>query len=312
MSTELTPFDEVTAPDAASGTDVPADPALGRLTAVAGWFAARRSTGGAFARPRLMLVGDPDDAASTVTLADRHGIGVTVVSTDGPAPDGPAAEAGSDPEPGPVTGDPRTGDVLDGDAAVAAVDAGRRAADREIDAGADLLVPGLAGGDHEVALGVLICVLTGLEPVAAVTVPDTDPVAWAAAVTAVRDTVFRLRERDKDVLSLVAAVAGPEIGALAGLLAQAAVRRTPVLLDGLPATVAAVLAHRLAPGADAWFLAAGPAADRAGRRLQGMLGLAAVTDLGTSAASGGGAVLILPLVQAALTLTGPSPDEAPA
>lgn len=315
MSTELTPFAEISAPrvDPAAVTP-PADAALGRLAGVASWFTARQEATGPFRRPRVVLLGAADDTSTDVTattsLAELHGIGVTRVDPrDVPdhhpsgRPDHHADGAAGDTDPGGDTATPDPRDVLDQAAAVGAVDRGRRLADAEIDAGADLLVPGLAGGDHATALGVLTAVLTGLEPVAAVTVPDTDPATWGIAVTELRDALFRLRNRDRDVVSLIAAVGGAELGVLAGLVAQAAVRRTPVLLDGLPATVAAVLAHRLAPGADAWFAAAAQAPDRPGRRLQDMLGLPLVAALETASAAGAGAVLVLPLIQSALTVT---------
>ena len=43
---------------------------------------------------------------------------------------------------------------------------------------------------------------------------------------------------------------------LTGFLPQAAVRRTPVLLDGLVAVAAALVADELAPGARDWWLLA--------------------------------------------------------
>lgn len=317
MTTELTPFADITVPPTDPGAATPAsDPALGRLVVVAGWMAVRRDTTGVLRRPRVVvLAGDhgaaavdryPDDVESTCRLAEAHGAGVVRVdvATTGADPAGDEVIRAGHP-------DAVNGDVLSTEEAVAAVELGRRLADREIDAGADLLVAGLAGRGHTLALGVLSAVLTGLEPVTAVPLPDTDPTEWVRAVVAVRDTLFRLRDRDKDVLSLVAAVAGADIGALTGFLAQAAVRRTPVLLDGLPATIAAVLAHRLAPGAEAWFLAAGQAPDRPGRRLQDMLALPMVAALETSSPSGAGAVLVLPLIQAALTVpVADAPDIA--
>ncbi len=42
---------------------------------------------------------------------------------------------------------------------------------------------------------------------------------------------------------------------MAGFCAQAAVRRTPVLLDGLVVTAAALVAEQLAPGARMWWQA---------------------------------------------------------
>lgn len=319
MSTELTPFAQITSPkspdagtaDAGTAderTTAGTDPSLGRLTAVADWFAGRRDDTGVLARPRVLVVAGDHGAATGNERSDRdlavgellataHGAGwqrIDVASHGADTADDDVISAGHP--------DAVAADVLAHDDATAAVELGRRLADREIDAGADLLIPGLTGSGHGLPLGVLTAVLTGLEPIAAVTVPDTDPTAWVAAVTDLRDTLFRLRDRDKDVVSLIAAVGGADLGVLAGLIAQAAVRRTPVLLDGLPATIAALLAHRLAPGAEAWFIGAGQAVDRPGRRLQDMLGLPLVADLATDSPSGAGAVLVLPLIQAALAV----------
>lgn len=192
-----------------------------------------------------------------------------------------------------------SGPVCDREDILAAVATGRRIADLEIDAGADLLIPGLAGRGHAVPIGVLLVALCTLEPVDAVPLMDVDP-AWATAVELVRDTTFRIRDLDRDALTLLAEIGGADFAALAGLIAQAAARRTPVLLDGLPATVAAVLAHRLAPGAESWLLAAGESPSRGGRRLQEMLGLPAVASLDTNSWAGAGGLLVLPLIRAAL------------
>lgn len=321
MSTELEPFAEITSPEELStGSGTGPDPTLGRLISVVDWFSGRRDRTGVLTRPRVLVIagdhgaagGDgaadgagtlPDDSGSDAglaageLLAEMSGAVWRRIDVGSRGADITDDEVISSGHPDAVTDD-----VLTREAAVAAVELGRRLADSEIDAGADLLIPGLTGSGHTLPLGVLTSVLTGLEAVAAVTVPDTDPTAWVAAVTELRDTLFRIRDRDKDVVSLIAAVGGADLGVLAGLIAQAAVRRTPVLLDGLPATIAAVLAHRLAPGADAWFIAAGQAVDRPGRRLQDMLGLPLVADLATDSPSGTGALLVLPLVQAALAV----------
>ena len=315
MSTELTPFAEVKQPlqDAGTTGGEPAgglpDRTLGRLVGVTTWLAARRTGTGGFTAPRVVIVrgdshgpiGTPmDDLAITEAIATAQHVGLRVVDVASREGDGQFHLIAG--HPGPVATN-----VLSRAQAVAAVDIGRRLADAEIDAGADLLIPGLAGSGHDVVLGVLTAVLTGLEPVAAIPLADTDLSLWSAAVTDLRDALFRIRDKDKDAISLVTSVGGADIGALAGFLAQAAARRTPVLLDGLPVTVAAVLAHRLAPGAESWFLAAGEATGRAARRLQEMLGLTFVAAFETNSPTGGGALLVLPVIQAALGVVQPAP-----
>ena len=49
---------------------------------------------------------------------------------------------------------------------------------------------------------------------------------------------------------------GADIAVLTGFLVQAAVRRTPVLLDGLVPVTAALIADEWAPGARDWWLLA--------------------------------------------------------
>jgi nicotinate-nucleotide--dimethylbenzimidazole phosphoribosyltransferase len=310
MSADLSPFAEVTQPagpaaDARVVAPAP-DPNLGRLAGVADWFADRLADPSRIARPRLVLIAgdhngpaefadeaDLDEPVARV-LADGAGIGIRYVDV--------ASRRADDSEFLIVRGhaSPVHGDVLSRDQTIAAIEAGRRIADEEIDGGADLLIPGLVGQSHAVALGALSAVLTGLEPVEAVPLPDTDLVVWSDGVSDVRDAMFRIRDGDKTAISLLMAIGGADLAALTGVIAQAATRRTVVLLDGLPATVAAVLAHRLAPGAESWFIAAGEAMTRAGRRLQEMLWLPNVAQLQTDSPVAAGALLVLPLIQAVL------------
>jgi hypothetical protein len=165
----------------------------------------------------------------------------------GPALDWLATVQGSWPPRAPsavvrgVVDDGTTGELADG----------VRRADELADGGCDLLV---AGADVDPIPGlVVLAALLRLEPVTAVgTAAGPD---WAAQTTGVRDgTAHRRAAGRRPVLAAVRAGL-PALAVLTGVLAQSAVRRTPVLLDGSPVTVAAaVLAGRLAPGAAAWFL----------------------------------------------------------
>jgi len=128
---------------------------------------------------------------------------------------------------------------------------GVRRADELADGGCDLLV---AGADLDPVPGlVVLAALMGLEPVKAVgTAAGPD---WAAQTTGVRDGLRTAGRRAGEPASLLEAVGCAPLTVLTGVLAQSAVRRTPVLLDGSPVTVAAaVLAGRMARGSAAWFL----------------------------------------------------------
>lgn len=162
---------------------------------------------------------------------------------------------------------------------------GLREADELADGGCDLLVAG-AAGDPVPGL-VVLAALLDLEPVQAV---GTAGVAdWARLTTGVRDGLRGARMHVGDPTGLLRAVASPPLARLTGLLAQSAVRRTPVLLDGSPVTAAAALvAERLAPGAPAWWLAGQVPPTPAARQGLADLGMTGLLDLGLGRPEGGG------------------------
>jgi nicotinate-nucleotide--dimethylbenzimidazole phosphoribosyltransferase len=90
------------------------------------------------------------------------------------------------------------------------------------------------------------------------------------------------------------------LGALAGLVLQAPVRRTPVVLDGLAACAAAGVMYRLAPHATQWWLAADRSGSPAQQAALDLLRLRPVLDL--DAAPGYAGPLVVPLLRAAARL----------
>jgi len=105
-----------------------------------------------------------------------------------------------------------------------------------------------------------------------------------------------------DPLSLLASVAGADLTALAGFLAQAAVRRTPVILDGMVVTAAAMVAAELAPGASRWWLAGHRSVEPAHTIALHHLDLEPVLDLSMRLGEGSGALAALPLVASAVDI----------
>src|SRR5690606_30959771 len=147
-------------------------------------------------------------------------------------------------------------DALTAEQTVAAVQAGRRIADEEVDAGADLLIAGDMGIGNTTAATALIGTLTDTEPVAVIgRGTGIDDTGWMRKTAAVRDAMFRARRAGSDPITLLRVCGGADLAAITGFLAQAAVRRTPVLLDGLVSAAAALLAEPLAPGARQWWQA---------------------------------------------------------
>ncbi len=192
-------------------------------------------------------------------------------------------------------------DAMSDEEVVAAVEAGRQLADDEVDAGADLLIAGDMGIGNTTTATALIATLTDTEPVAAVgRGTGIDDAAWARKTAAVRDAMFRARQFRPDPVGLLRTCGGADLAAMAGFCAQAAVRRTPLLLDGVVVTAAALVADRMAPGARAWWQAGHRSTEPAHTLALAHLELVPIVDLGLRLGEGTGAALALPVLRAAV------------
>lgn len=168
------------------------------------------------------------------------------------------------------------------------LEAAREEADRLVDAGADLVVLDAAGSPPAVLA--CLAVLLDLEPVAAVGTEAAED--WSAQVLAVRSLTRAARPHLGDLDALLATLDDPALTRTAGLLAQLADRRTPVLCGGGTTTAAgALLASRSA--ATTWWLPGSvpvrPAAAKAWRSL----GLEPLLDLGLTEGSADVAVSVV-------------------
>jgi nicotinate-nucleotide--dimethylbenzimidazole phosphoribosyltransferase len=192
-------------------------------------------------------------------------------------------------------------DALSAEEVDAAVEAGRSIADEEVDAGADLLIAGDMGIGNTTAATTLIAALTNSEPVAVVgRGTGVDDAGWARKTAAIRDALFRARAVRSDPVGLLRVCGGADLAAMAGFVAQAAVRRTPVLLDGVVVTAAALAADRLAPGARQWWQAGHLSTEPAHTLALQHLALEPIVDLGMRLGEGTGAAIALPVLRAAV------------
>ncbi|MGH3492551.1 MAG: nicotinate-nucleotide--dimethylbenzimidazole phosphoribosyltransferase [Sciscionella sp.] len=182
-----------------------------------------------------------------------------------------------------------------------AVAAGRDIADEEIDSGADLLIAGDMGIGNTTPAAVLISLLSGVEPVATIgRGTGIDDATWIRKASAVRDARRRAAQFAEDPVALLQIVGSPDFAAMTGFLLQAAVRKTPVILDGIVSGATALLAQRLDPGAGAWWAAGHQSAEPAHAIALQQLGLQPLLDLGLRLGEGSGALLALPLVRSAV------------
>ncbi|WP_227983069.1 nicotinate-nucleotide--dimethylbenzimidazole phosphoribosyltransferase [Nocardia spumae] len=183
----------------------------------------------------------------------------------------------------------------------AALAAGRAIADEEIDGGADLLIAGDMGIGNTTPATVLIATLTDTEPVVAIgRGTGVDDAGWMRKASAVRDAMWRARPHRQDPFAMLRIAGGADFAATAGYLAQAAARRTPVILDGVVVTAAALVAEMLAPGAKRWWVAGHRSTEPAHPLALRKLELEPLVELDMRLGEGSGAVSALPLLRAAI------------
>ncbi|MGW5518133.1 nicotinate-nucleotide--dimethylbenzimidazole phosphoribosyltransferase [Nocardia africana] len=183
----------------------------------------------------------------------------------------------------------------------AALAAGRAIADEEIDSGADLLIAGDMGIGNTTPATVLIATLTDTEPVVAIgRGTGVDDAGWMRKASAIRDAMWRARPHRQDPFALLRIAGGADFAATAGYLAQAAARRTPVILDGVVVTAAALIADMLAPGAKRWWVAGHRSTEPAHPLALAKLELEPLVELNMRLGEGSGAVSALPLLRAAV------------
>jgi nicotinate-nucleotide--dimethylbenzimidazole phosphoribosyltransferase len=242
---------------------------------------------------------DAGGAAINV-LAEAAGASVRVVdiAVDAPEPLSPSIGAHKVRR---GSGNIAVEDALSADEAAAAIQAGRQIADEEVDSGADLLIAGDMGIGNTTAATTLIAALTGSEPVAVVgRGTGIDDAGWARKTAAIRDALYRARGLSADPVGLLRVCGGADLAAMAGFCAQAAVRRVPVLLDGVVVTAAALVAERLAPGARQWWQAGHRSTEPAHALALRQLELEPIIDMGMRLGEGTGAAVALPILRAAV------------
>ena len=191
-------------------------------------------------------------------------------------------------------------DALTRDEAVTAFLAGATVADQEIDAGADLLIVGDMGIGNTTAAAAVIGVLTR-QNAAKVVGRGTgiDDATLMRKTAAVRDGMFRARDRRADPIGVLAAVGGADLAAMAGFLLCAAARGVPVILDGMVVGAAALVANTLSYRAREWWLAGHRSVEPAHTLVLERLRLTPLLDMQMRLGEGSGALVALPLLVAA-------------
>ncbi|WP_225845656.1 nicotinate-nucleotide--dimethylbenzimidazole phosphoribosyltransferase [Streptomyces sp. HPF1205] len=200
----------------------------------------------------------------------------------------------------PGTADFTAGPAMSREEAVRALEVGIETARDLVAAGNKALLTGEMGIANTTTSAALIAVFTGADPTE-VTGRGTgiNDEMHARKVDVVRRALELHRPDPGDPIGVLAAVGGLEHAAMAGLLLGAAALRTPVILDGVSAGAAALVARAIAPEVLAACIAGHRSAEPGHMAALTTLGLRPLVDLDLRLGEGTGALLALPLVQSA-------------
>ena len=199
------------------------------------------------------------------------------------------------------TGDLALEPAMTVDEARAALDVGAEVAADLVAAGARCLVTGEMGIGNTTPAAALIAALTG-HPPAEVTGRGTgiDDATLAHKVAVIDAALARHADAiAAGPLATLAAVGGLEIAALAGFIVGGAGARVPVVIDGVIADAALLVAHALAPGILDYCIAGHRSAEPGATAVLHHLRLPPLLDLDMRLGEGSGACLALPIVEAA-------------
>jgi nicotinate-nucleotide--dimethylbenzimidazole phosphoribosyltransferase len=240
--------------------------------------------------------------AAVSVLARQQGIDVLVVDV-GVAGDLPAADGLLDRRVRAGTANLSDGPAMTLAEAEEALDVGAWVAADLVASGHECLLTGDMGIANTTPSAAVIAALTG-RPAAEVTGRGTgvDDDTLDLKTHVVADAVQRTV--DLDPLAVLAEVGGLEIAALAGYIVSGAAAGVPVIVDGVIAGAALLVAHRLAPDCLGYVIAGHRSSEPGASAVLDDLGLTPVIDLELRLGEGTGACLALPVVEAAARILG--------
>ena len=200
------------------------------------------------------------------------------------------------------TADLSTGPAMTREQCEAALQTGVDTAARLVDQGYRLLVTGDLGLANTTASAAVIAALTG-RSAAAITGrgagADDAMLVHKRAIVDGAVGRFTSPPPDRGGVEVLAEVGGFEHAALAGFVLGAAALRIPVVLDGVIACSAALAAVRIRPDVLGYLVAGHRSQEPGATVALAEMGLDPLMDLGLRLGEGSGAVLAVPIVQAA-------------
>jgi nicotinate-nucleotide--dimethylbenzimidazole phosphoribosyltransferase len=204
---------------------------------------------------------------------------------------------------GAGTADATRGPAMPRERSLAGLAAGAAIAEELAAEGCDILAVGDMGIGNTTAAAALSAALLPAAPEAVCgRGTGIDDAGLARKVAAVRAALAVNEPDPADPVGALAALGGYELAVLAGACLGSAAAEAVVLLDGFVTGAAALVAARLAPEAAERMVASHRSPEPGHPLVLADLGLRPLLELGLRLGEGSGALLALPLVQAALAL----------
>ncbi|MCD8174499.1 MAG: nicotinate-nucleotide--dimethylbenzimidazole phosphoribosyltransferase [Phascolarctobacterium sp.] len=184
-----------------------------------------------------------------------------------------------------------------------AIHAGMQIADECIDNGYNLLATGEMGIGNTTSSAAIVSAFTGLPPEQTVGrgtgINDERMKIKRQVVT---DGLAVNKPNPSDAMDILCKVGGYDHAGIAGMILAGARRRIPVMLDGVNATAAAILAYGLCPGCADYMLCSHLSAEISHKKMLEILKLEPIIDAGLRLGEGTGASLAIAVLQAAVAV----------
>jgi nicotinate-nucleotide--dimethylbenzimidazole phosphoribosyltransferase len=251
---------------------------------------------------RQMLGGFLQGGSAAASLSRSLGIGLQVFDI--------AIDSGPDGIPTQVirhkvrrgSGDISIESALTNEEVLAGIDSGKAIANALIDQGVDLFLVGDMGIVNTTIGAALVGVLTqgGVDDVLGrgTGIDDQTLVRKRAVLEA---AIARGETFSEDPIELLREIGGADFAAMVGLLLQSAASGVPTILDGLMTTAAALVAKAISPTSAEWWQASHQSTEPAHSRALVALGKQPLINLDMRLGEGSGALLVFPILQAAIT-----------
>ena len=239
-----------------------------------------------------------DGGAVVNAFATQVGADVTVVDM-GVVADLPPAAGLLPRKVARGTADFTQGPAMTRDQALQALESGIEVARDLVSSGNRCLITGDMGIGNTTPAAALVCAFTGADPaVATGRGTGVDDATYEHKVGVVREALAANPVDPEDPIGTLAALGGLEHAALAGFILGGAALRVPVLLDGVIAGSAAVVAAAISPESLSACFAGHRSSEPGHAVALEHLGLTPLVNLEMRLGEGSGALLALPLLQA--------------